>query len=332
MKFIITGDIHLKIKEPNDFNERRFFNLLYEIEKENPDIVILNGDIFDKANPSWYEIKKYYEWINRLSQTTNQIFVLSGNHEELSKNSSLFDYLPQYDYVYKDLDKLVIGETTLWLVSHHKIEEIYKLKRQFITSTNILISHYRSKVNKFMTSEIDNIYVAKTFDYTILSDIHMHFKPAENIEYTSSPYSVNFTNQQEYGFIILTIDNEGKDYNLNYKKLNLPCRIKYEIKTEDDFIKFKVDYEKNKKHIYKLVSYIKLDDSKKDWIKNQERIVQFLEENNIVNEEKIEEVVDELKSDIANYKITDLLKELVAPQNEIEKKLMYELELIEKEL
>jgi len=333
MKIVVFGDIHLKIKEPNDFYERRFFNLVQVIKKENPDILILNGDILDKANPSWYELKKFYEWLGRIRKfVKNKIVLISGNHEDLAKNECLYDYLPQTDFEYVGKGFLrITNDITLWFVSHHKIFEIYKLKNEFFTDINILFSHYRSAVNAYMTDEIDNVYVSKTFDYTILSDIHQHYKPAVNIEYTSSPYSIVFDDREDFGYIVLNVEN--KNYEVKWKQLNLPNLVKFTIRGEKDIDKLKLILEQNKKDVFKVVSAIKTDKLIEFIENNRDKIVRysFININEIENEKK--EVISEIKNNDKQIVITDIVKKhLIVEDEELKKEIINELELIEKDL
>jgi len=333
MKIVVFGDIHIRIKEPYDFNERRFFNLIQVIKKEEPDILILNGDVLDRANPSWYELKKFYEWIEKANNfVKNKIILISGNHEDLSKNECLYDYIPQTNFEYVDKGFLKItDDITFWFISHHKIFEIYKLKNEFFTDINILFSHYRSAINNYMTDEIDNVYVSKTFDYTILSDIHQHYKPAVNIEYTSSPYSIVFDNREDFGYIVLNVEN--KNYEVKWKQLNLPNLVKFVIKEEKDIDKLKLVLEQNKKDVFKVVSVVKTD-KLIDFIENnKDKIVRysFININEIENEKK--EVISEIKNNDKQIVITDIVKKhLRVEDEELKKEIINELELIEKDL
>jgi len=333
MKVVVFGDIHLKINEKEDFYERRFFNLIQVIKKEVPDILILNGDILDKANPSWYELKKFYEWIEKANNfVKNKIILISGNHEDLSKNECLYDYLPQINFEYVDKGFLrVTNDITFWFVSHHKIFEIYKLKNEFFTDINILFSHYRSAINVYMTNEIDNVFVSKTFDYAILSDIHQHYKPAVNIEYTSSPYSVVFDDREDFGYIVLNVEN--KNYKVKWKQLNLPNLVKLVIKEEKDIDKLKLVLKQNKKDVFKVISAIKTD-ALIDFIENnRERIVRysFINIEEIENEKK--EVISEIKHNDKQIVITDIIKKhLKIEDKDLKKEIISELELIEKDL
>lgn len=88
MKIIHTADWHIgKILHKQELNEeiRLFFDWLEAyIMTENPDLLLISGDIFDMANPSNKDQELYYSMLNRLSKTGIETIITGGNHDSVS--------------------------------------------------------------------------------------------------------------------------------------------------------------------------------------------------------------------------------------------------------
>ena len=130
------------------------------------------------------------------------------------------------------------------LVGHNHIKEIEDI--DLFVGTNILVSHIRCNLG-MIQEEIPLAPISKQFDYVILGDIHQRFKPFDNVEYTSQPYTSKYNSTKDTGYIELTLTD--KTYDVAYKKLSIPNKLKvvttpdkYEevIKTLDKHNKYKV--------------------------------------------------------------------------------------------
>jgi len=83
LKIAIISDLHLGFRQYGSVErENDFYNQLYkvrdEINKYDPEIVIIAGDLFNKPNPSPAAINAYREGIENLS--TDIICAIKGNH------------------------------------------------------------------------------------------------------------------------------------------------------------------------------------------------------------------------------------------------------------
>ena len=98
MKFIHLSDLHLG-KRVNDFSMiedqafilERIFGI---IEAEKPQAVLIVGDVYDKPVPPAEAVRLFDDFLNRLSGTGAEIFIISGNHdsaERLSFGSRIMD-------------------------------------------------------------------------------------------------------------------------------------------------------------------------------------------------------------------------------------------------
>ena len=104
MKIAIISDLHLGFRQYGLIErENDFYNQLYkvrnEINKHEPDMVIIAGDLFDKPNPSPAAINAYREGIGELD--TDIICTIKGNHTMILRDNhySIDDFLVEKIYV-----------------------------------------------------------------------------------------------------------------------------------------------------------------------------------------------------------------------------------------
>ena len=85
MKLIHLSDLHLG-KRLNEFSlgedqEYILNQILQIVEAEQPDAVVIAGDVYDKAIPSVEAVSLFDEFLVRLAALHTHIFVISGNHD-----------------------------------------------------------------------------------------------------------------------------------------------------------------------------------------------------------------------------------------------------------
>lgn len=85
MKLIHLSDLHLG-KRLNEFSlgedqEYILNQILQIVEAEQPDAVVIAGDVYDKAIPSVEAVSLFDEFLVRLAALHIHIFVISGNHD-----------------------------------------------------------------------------------------------------------------------------------------------------------------------------------------------------------------------------------------------------------
>ena len=85
MKFVHLSDLHLgkRVNEFSMLEDQAYIlkQILELIRKEQPDAVLLAGDIYDKAVPSAEAVQLFDEFLYRLSGEGQQVFIISGNHD-----------------------------------------------------------------------------------------------------------------------------------------------------------------------------------------------------------------------------------------------------------
>lgn len=91
MKLIHMGDLHIgkRVHEVNMLKEQEFAlkQVLGLIEEERPDAVLLSGDIYDKPVPSAEAVELMDEFLTRLSEQGQKVFMISGNHDSAERLS-----------------------------------------------------------------------------------------------------------------------------------------------------------------------------------------------------------------------------------------------------
>lgn len=85
MKILHTADWHIG-KKLHQFELDKDVDLFIDwlihlIQKEEVDVLLISGDVFDLANPSSDARKQYYSALVRLHQTGCQLVITGGNHD-----------------------------------------------------------------------------------------------------------------------------------------------------------------------------------------------------------------------------------------------------------
>lgn len=98
VKFIHLSDLHLG-KRVNEFSmmedqEYILEEILNIVDEEQPDGVLIAGDVYDKSVPSGEAVQLFDKFLTRLARRGREVFVISGNHdspERLAFGSRLMD-------------------------------------------------------------------------------------------------------------------------------------------------------------------------------------------------------------------------------------------------
>ena len=116
MRIICSSDWHLgnlfhgndRLEEHKDFFEW----LLGQLKEQQPDALLVAGDVFDNGNPSAAAQSAYYKFLAEATQScpTLQIVITAGNHDSASRL-----------------------EAPRQLLTHHRVEVRGTIKRQWVT-------------------------------------------------------------------------------------------------------------------------------------------------------------------------------------------------------
>ena len=91
MKFFHLADLHLG-KRVNGFpmieDQKYILNQVIELaDREQPDAVIIAGDVYDKSIPSVEAVNLMDDFLVELMKRKLQIFIISGNHDSAERVS-----------------------------------------------------------------------------------------------------------------------------------------------------------------------------------------------------------------------------------------------------
>lgn len=234
MKLIHLSDLHIG-KRVNEFSmledqEYILKEIIDIIDRENPDSVIIAGDVYDKSVPSTEAVCLFDDFLFELSKRGLKVFVISGNHdspERIAFGSRLIDksgiYIsPVYDGVITPIAlNDSYGELNVYSLPFIKpinVRRFYPdekiesytdavdvaIKNMNIDEKkrNILITHQfvtgalRSESEDISVGGSDNVDVSvfSQFDYVALGHIHRPQKIGrDTVRYCGTPLKYSFS-------------------------------------------------------------------------------------------------------------------------------------------
>ena len=250
MRFLHLSDLHIG-KRLNEFSlledQAYIFGQILEITKsEQPDGVLIAGDVYDKAAPSAEAVGLFDDFLTRLSRSGTAVFLISGNHdspERIAYGSRILDrcriYLsPLYGgktepVILKD----EIGEVAVYLLPFLKPamlrrfwpeEEIGSYTDALRLAVgamnigpsrrNILVAHQfvtgasRCESEEVTIGGLDNVdaSVFAAFDYVALGHIHSPQSIGKTIRYCGTPLKYSFSEAgQEKSVTVVELSEKG---------------------------------------------------------------------------------------------------------------------------
>ncbi len=283
MKLIHLSDLHLG-KRVYDFNlleDQAYIlkEILKVIDTEEPDGVIIAGDIYDKSVPSTEAVELLDEFLVQLSRRDLQVFLISGNHdspERLAFASRLIasagiHMSPVYHGV---IEPIVLtdayGPLNVYLLpfvkpAHvrrffpdRKIESYQDALCAAIealpidwSGRNVLVTHQfvtgavRSDSEEISVGGTDNIDAAvfERFDYVALGHIHGPQNiGSERIRYCGTPLKYSFSEAEHVKSV--TVTEIGEKGSLSVRTVPLhPVREMREIEGTYEELTYRPNYE-----------------------------------------------------------------------------------------
>ena len=345
MKIAIISDLHLGFRQYGSLErENDFYNQLSlvkdEINKHNPDMLIIAGDLFDKPNPSPVAINAYREGIANIdvdiicSIKGNHTMILRDNHysiddffggediygyyflDDSSFNTQSFALETPYDLDFSNYKDVKVQVDGITYRTNSNIEEFLSVQKDMAEQCskdffNILVVHQSFKEFCGFTGEelsIEDLNY-KPYDVVICGHIHSRFDTVlSDGTIFIQPGSIERMNtteaqdEQKNGKGFYLLDTESKEVSFHQVK----CPRKFflgEIKIES-----KKDLEKHLKELQndtkKLDVAPIISYTYKNYDKNIDSIreeITHLKENILLNNSNID---DESQEDIS-IEITD---------------------------
>lgn len=234
MKLIHLSDLHLgkRVNEYSMLEDQKYIlqQILKILDAEEPDGVILAGDIYDKAVPSAEAVALFDDFLVSLAQRKLEVFVISGNHdspERIAFGSRLMDasgihMSPVYDGTVAPLHLTdAYGEADIYLLPFVKPAHVRRfcedigiesyndamaaaIGRMPVDQSrrNILVTHqfvtgsHRSESEELSVGGTDNVdaSIFDSFDYVALGHIHSPQNcGSKRIRYCGTPLKYSFS-------------------------------------------------------------------------------------------------------------------------------------------
>ncbi len=249
MRILHTADLHIG-KSVHDFSmledQRAILTQITEIlQREKIDVMLLAGDIYDRAVPSAQAVTLLDDFLTNVSHMKIPVIAISGNHDSPERLEFLNGVLEKQGIfisgIYRDVLKKVTfedsyGKVTFVCLPYFRSGELgFKSSQEVAenllaeaqidtTQRNVLLTHYfvteQGRAPELSDSEtalqvggIDNVEaeVFRDYDYVALGHIHRPQQIGSRMMYyAGSPlkYSFSETNQEK-SVNIITLGEKG---------------------------------------------------------------------------------------------------------------------------
>lgn len=259
MKFIHLSDLHLgkRVNEYSMIEDQKYIltKIIGIIDNENPDGVIIAGDIYDKAVPSAEAVQLFDNFLVSLSKRKLQVFVISGNHdspERIAFASKIMDasgihMSPVYDGNIVPISMTdEFGIVNIYMLPFIKPVHVrrfcedeiktytdaikYVISKMNLNSDNrnVLVTHQfvtgakRSESEEISVGGTDNVdaSVFERFDYVALGHIHSPQNCGSNkIRYCGTPLKYSFSEANDKKSVtVVELSEKG---NTTYRTVEL---------------------------------------------------------------------------------------------------------------
>ena len=260
MKIMHLSDLHLG-KRLNGFSllydqKHILCEIVSVAEAENPDCIIIAGDVYDRSTPSADAVALFDEFLTMLAERDFPVMVISGNHdspERIAYGNKMMQKSKIYlSPVYDGSVKPVVlhddfGEVCFYLLPFVRPSSVRRFfpdvqinsytdavkaavdamnidtdKRNILVAHQFVTGAQRSDSEEIYVGNLENISaeVFDVFDYTALGHIH---RPqnigSEKIRYCGTPLKYSFSEA----------DHEKSVTIIEIGEKNSPLKIKTEI-------------------------------------------------------------------------------------------------------
>lgn len=239
MKLLFLADIHIKDKHkgvPSEWLEERWQVFLDEFERvqKKADYCILGGDIFDTANPTPIETRRYFELVQACNIPT---VITTGNHEQKTKKYNILEDYASTTIAVNPLVSVVTKPETIFGVDILPYQYINEPRN----TSKILVTHVRGEIPPHVKPEVD-LDIFKEYTLVLAGDLHAHSNSQRNIMYPGSPYTTSFHRSPvhgENGALLVDLENLS---DVKFIDFQLPQLLRYTIKSVDEVVPEDVDF------------------------------------------------------------------------------------------
>ncbi len=237
MKLIHLSDLHLgkRVNEYSMLEEQQYIlkKIINIIDDENPDGVIIAGDIYDKSVPPAEAVQLFDDFLVGLAKRKLQVFAISGNHdspERIAFGSRIMDAggIHMSPVYHGDIEPISMqdkhGTVYIYMLPFIKPAHVRRFCEEEITtytdaikyaiskmninsaSRNVLITHQfvtgarRSESEEISVGGTDNVDegLFEDFDYVALGHIHSPQNcGSDKIRYCGTPLKYSFSEAKD---------------------------------------------------------------------------------------------------------------------------------------
>ena len=234
MKLIHLSDLHIgkRVHEVSMLGEQEYIlaQILEIVDAQQPGAVLISGDVYDKSVPSAEAVTLFDDFLFRLAERKQQVFIISGNHDSAERlafggrlmEGSGIHLSPAY---HGSVEPITLeddyGEIHFWLLPFLKpihVKRFYpeegiesytdacrvavEKMNLDVTKRNVLLTHQFVTGSATCDSEeisvggSDNVDAAvfENFDYVALGHIHgPQNMGSERIRYCGTPLKYSFS-------------------------------------------------------------------------------------------------------------------------------------------
>lgn len=203
MKIAIISDLHLGFRQYGSLErENDFYNQLFlvrdEINKCNPDMLIIAGDLFDKPNPSPMAINAYREGIGDMD--VDIICAIKGNHTMILRDNhySIDDFFGGEDiYGYYFLDDSSFNTEDFALETPYDLD--FSTYKDIKIQVDGITYRTNSNIEEFLSIQKEMAEKCSKDFFNILV-VHQSFK--EFCGFTGEELSIEDLNYNPYDVVI----------------------------------------------------------------------------------------------------------------------------------
>lgn len=235
MKIAALGDAHvgrssypianegINVRE-RDF-ERSFLMAVDLLLKQNPDLILFLGDIFDFPRPSFRSFRTVQKGIFAIKESGVPLIAISGNHDTPrlrgteSPYGALHDVFPQFGLIYKQQYEFFdFGSVRVHgipqMMDESDTREAHDLAaaNKSLTKVNLVITHPRLKELTPPYADINEIELDAECikgDFALLGHYHFHAKVKESMWYAGSTDTFSFGDHPEASKGIALLDTDS---------------------------------------------------------------------------------------------------------------------------
>jgi len=291
MKLIHLSDLHIgkRVNEFSMIEDQKYIltKILNIIDEENPDGILIAGDVYDKSVPSEEAVRVLDDFLTRLAKRKKPVFMISGNHDSAAKLSFASDLIemsgvhiaPEYNGTIDGISLEKDGEKvnvymlpfirpvyvkTVFPEDAEQIHDYSDAMRVAIDhigvnteECNVLVAHQfvvgaeRCESEEISVGGLDevNASVFDCFDYVALGHIHgPQSVGRETIRYSGTPLKYSFS-EKDHKKSVTVVEISGKNIEIRTVPL-VSKRDMREIKGNFDELADKRNYEGTNREDY----------------------------------------------------------------------------------